>query len=159
MFSIPDTHRGSEGVRRRGPRPGFQVDTRPPQHLREDVRAGQAQPSCRRPEPAHSELCPVAAHFLPPLGCQKYVQLTLNNRDRIAWVHSHVDITVHSSGKQLVESTDAEAQILRTSLVFPTIPSLFSGQLSVVFVVRSIQKNNSSLKTKTKTKKHFLIWV
>lgn len=71
----------------------------------------------------------------------------------MAWAHSHVAITVHSSGKQLVESTDAEAQILRTSLVFPTIPSLFSGQLSVVFVVHSIQKNNSSLKTKTKTKK------
>ena len=75
----------------------------------------------------------------------------------MAWVHSHVDITVSSSGKQLVEPTDTEAQILRTSLVFPTIPSLFSCQLSVVFVVCSIQKTNSSLKTKTKTKKHFLI--
>lgn len=68
----------------------------------------------------------------------------------MAWAHSHVAITVHSSGKQLVESTDAEAQILRTCLVFPTIPSVVSGQLSVVFVVRSIQKNNSSLKIKTK---------
>ena len=56
----------------------------------------------------------------------------------MAWVHSHVAITVNSSGKQLVESTDAEAQILKTSLVFPTIRSLFSFQLSVVFVVCSI---------------------
>lgn len=70
----------------------------------------------------------------------------------MAWVHSHVDITVRSSGKQLVEPMDAEAQILRTSLVFPTIPSLFSCQLSVVFVV-FYPKDKFIFEDKNKNKK------
>lgn len=58
----------------------------------------------------------------------------------MAWAHSHVAITVHSSGKQLVESADAEAQILRTSLVFPQFLqwSVVSYQLAVVGSIQRI---------------------